>query len=67
MQRTRRGKTIEVPEEWVGNFTTKKTRNDRKIKARCKVLERKKRLKSEKLFDIEQEELERGYQETDTN
>lgn len=57
MQRTRRGKTVKVPPEWVGNFTTRKTRNDRKIKARCKILERKKRLKEEELFDIQQEGL----------
>lgn len=65
MKRKRRGRVVEVPKEWVGNFTTKKTRADRKIKARCKILGRKKRLIEDEKFDFEQE-IDSGYKETDS-
>lgn len=65
MKRKRRCKVVEVPEEWVGNLTTKKTRAARKIRARCKVLGRKKRLIEYEKFDFEQE-IDSGYKETDS-
>lgn len=48
VSRLRRGKMVVIPNEHVGNVTTHKTIADRKIKAKCKRLERRKRLIKER-------------------
>lgn len=62
--RVRRGKVVPVPDNWKGNFTTHKTIADRKIKAKCKKLDRRRRLLKERnehlssyVFDIEADVL----------
>lgn len=51
--RTRRGKEVEIPEEWVGNFTTSKTIHDRKIAAKVKLLKRRDTYKFKKDLPLE--------------
>ncbi|UOL48792.1 hypothetical protein [Pseudomonas phage Astolliot] len=48
--RVRRGKSVIVPEQWVGNFTTNKTINDRKSAARVKRIDRRVRLMKESSY-----------------
>lgn len=55
MKRTRRGKEIEIPDEWLGKVTTHKTKRLRKQIAEEKLRLRKKRLKELKHFDFSQE------------
>lgn len=62
--RLRRGKVVLIPENRRGQFPTNKTIHDRGIKARCKKLERRKRLIKEKndhmssyMYDIEADML----------
>lgn len=42
--RIRRGKVVEIPARHLGRITTKETKRQRRIIARCKVLKRKARL-----------------------
>ena len=52
MKRIRRGKEVEVPEQWVGTTTSKKTKRERKQRAEAKIAERRKFLKRDKQFDL---------------
>jgi hypothetical protein len=55
MKRMRRGKDVEIPDEWLGQVTTDKTKRLRKQLAEEKIRLRKKRLKDLKHFDFSQE------------
>lgn len=46
--RVRRGKLVEIPFEHIGQFPTSGSLHNRKIAARCKKLDRRKRLMKEK-------------------
>ncbi|MNC21502.1 hypothetical protein D3C76_363270 [compost metagenome] len=48
--RTRRGKEVVIPEQWVGNFTTNKTIHDRKTAARVNRIARRVRLMKESAY-----------------
>ena len=55
--RLRRGKTVEIPEQWLHNITTRTTikeRNDARILARAS---RKRRLRADRKFDLENQLL----------
>lgn len=51
MKRIRRNKEVEIPEKWVGNFTTDKSKRQRRFLAEQKVAQRKKRLRDDEDFD----------------
>lgn len=53
--RVRRGKVVVIPEAWVGNITTKPTLRERKELAAKVRLDRKKRLRTDYKFDMEQQ------------